>query len=147
MKKALLFLIFFVAFCGSAWAEPIVIIVNQNNAVGKLSLAEAQRYFLLRSKSWPSGEKVKPINRDRKSKVKDDFIKSVLKMSPRDYSKYWLNVKQTTGETEPRSVKSNKFVLKIVGRKSAAIGYLPEKYYENLGEASKAKVKVVLRAN
>jgi ABC-type phosphate transport system substrate-binding protein len=121
------------------------VIVNKKNPASSISAGEARRFFLLDSKSWSSGGKIKPINRNKTSKVKKSFISSVLKMSPEDYEQHWISLKQKSGETEPKNVRSNKFVLKIVGKDANAIGYLPEDYFNNLESASKDKIKAVLK--
>jgi ABC-type phosphate transport system substrate-binding protein len=146
MFKRILFSILFISFSAVLVnADPIVVIINKDNPVSALKKSEVERYFLLKSQSWPSGEKVQPINRNNKSKLKQAFIGSALNMSMSKYQDYWLSLKQTTGEREPKSLKSNKFVLKIVGKKKNAIGYLPGKYFEKLEGVSKSKVKVGLK--
>jgi len=146
MFKRILFSILFISFTAvSVNADPIVVIINKDNPVSSLTKSDVKRFFLLQSQNWPSGEKVKPVNRDNKSKLKRAFIKSALNMRMGKYQDYWLGLKQTTGEREPKSLRSNKFVLKIVGKKKNAIGYLPGKYFENLEGISKSKVKVGLK--
>jgi ABC-type phosphate transport system substrate-binding protein len=144
-KSIIAFFVFIALFLSNAWADPVVVIVNKKNPTTSLSASDVQKYFLNKAKSWPSGEKVKPINRNDKSSVKKDFVLSTLGMSLQDYQQYWMGVKQRSGETEPKVVKSNKFVLKIVGKSKVAIGYLPASYFEKLDNKSKEKVKVVLK--
>ena len=145
MIKRILLCILLISFNAvSVGAESIVVIANKDNPITSLSKTDVARYYLLKSQSWPSGEKIKPINRNNKSKLKKSFVQSALNMGMSKYEQYWLSLKQTSGETEPKSVKSNKFVLKIVGKKKNSIGYLPGKYFENLEGVSKSKVKVVL---
>jgi hypothetical protein len=144
-KYIFVFFVFISLSFSSVWAEPVVVIVNIDNPAASLSVSDVQKYFLNKTKSWPSGGKVKPINRNNKSSVKKDFVSSALGMSLQDYQQYWMGVKQRSGETEPKVVRSNKFVLKIVGKSKAAIGYLPASYFEKLDNKSKEKVKVVLK--
>jgi ABC-type phosphate transport system substrate-binding protein len=146
MFKRILFSILFISFTAvSVNADPIVVILNKDNPISSLKKSDVERFFLLKSQSWPSGEKVRPVNRDNKSKLKKAFVESVLNMSMSKYQDHWLSLKQTTGEREPKSLRSNKFVLKIVGKKKNAIGYLPGKYFENLEGVSKSRVKVGLK--
>jgi ABC-type phosphate transport system substrate-binding protein len=139
------FLLFLIVNATQAWADSLVVIVNKENPVSALSDAEVRRFFLLNSKIWPSGGKIKPINRNKSSSVKKSFLSLVLKMTPDDYEQHWIYIKQKSGETEPKTVKSNKFVLKIVGKDANAVGYLPEDYFKLLEPSSKNKIKAVLR--
>lgn len=141
------FLVFLIVSATQACADSLVVIVNKENPVSSLSAEEARRFFLLNSKIWPSGSKIKPINRNKSSSVKKSFIKSVLKMTPEDYEQHWIYIKQKSGETEPKAVKSNKFILKIVGKDANAVGYLPQAYFNNLDASSKNKIKAVLMVN
>ncbi len=127
-----------------ARANSIVVIVNKENPVNSLTVDEVRRYFLLDSKNWPSGSKIKPVNLHKTSKTKNYFLSKILKMNLNDYDHFWLSMKQKSGETEPKTVKSNKFVLKIVGKDAKAIGYLPEDYFNKLQATSKNKIKAVL---
>ncbi len=127
-----------------ARANSIVVIVNKENPVNSLTVDEVRRYFLLDSKNWPSGSKIKPINLHKSSTTKNYFLNKILKMTLNDYDHFWLSMKQKSGETEPKTVKSNKFVLKIVGKDAKAIGYLPEDYFNKLQATSKNNIKAVL---
>ena len=144
-KLIIAFFVFIALSLSNAWADPVVVIVNKDNPTASLSASDVQKYFLNKTKNWPSGGKVKPINRNDESSVKKDFVSSALGMSLQDYQQYWMGVKQRSGETEPKVVRSNKFVLKIVGKSKVAIGYLPASYFEKLDNKSKEKVKVVLK--
>lgn len=145
VKKLIYFLLLFLMPSESLWAESIVVIVNKGNPTDSLSLNEVQRLFLLESRVWPHGGRIQPINRDKGSDAKKDFVQSVLKMTPEDYGQHWIGVKQLSGETEPKSVRSNKFVLKIVSKNKNTIGYLPEKYLDKLSATSRSKIKTVLK--
>jgi ABC-type phosphate transport system substrate-binding protein len=139
------FFLLLIVSASQAWADSLVVIVNKENPVSSLSVEEARRFFLLNSKIWPSGGKIKPINRNKSSAVKKSFISSILKMTPEDYEQHWIYIKQKSGETEPKTVRSNKFVLKIVGKDTNAVGYLPENYFNTLEASSKNRIKAVLK--
>ncbi|MBT5470802.1 MAG: hypothetical protein HOK41_09385 [Nitrospina sp.] len=146
MTRSIITLLVFISLSfSSAWGGSVVVIVNKENPARSLSPSDVSKYFLSKVKSWPNGGKVKPINRNNKSSVKKDFVSASLGMSIQDYEQYWIGVKQRSGEVEPKVVRSNKFVLKIVGKNKDAIGYLPAKYFESLDGKSKEKVKVVLK--
>lgn len=136
---------FIILLFSNVWAEPLVVIVNKDNPIPSLSNGDVQKYFLIKIKNWNEGGRVKPINRANKSPEKKEFITSILGMTIQDYEQYWISMKQKTGETEPKVVRSSKFVLRIISQNKEGIGYLAEKYFKNLDRSSKERIKVVLR--
>jgi len=142
-KHLVMGFVLIVLFASNSYGEPIVFIVNKDNPIASISNSGIQKIFLKKIKRWDSGEKTVPINLYNNTLVKRDFVSSILGMILHEYDQYWLGVKQRTGETEPRVVKSSKFVLKIVSVNKEAIGYLPEKYFNKLGRSSREKIKVV----
>ena len=130
------YLYLFLAFClfssAFAVAEPVVILVNSRNPVDSLNKEQVKRYFLLVEKKWPSGEKVNPLGLKDDLPTKSNFISSVLNLSRSAYSRHWLSAKQRTGEVEPRRVKSERYVSRIVGSGLNSIGYVSLPFYESL---------------
>ncbi len=128
-----------------AVAEPVVVVVNSRNPVNSLSKEQVQRYFLLTEKKWPGGEKVKPLGLKDDLPTKNNFISSILGLSQSAYSRHWLRAKQRTGEVEPRRVKSEIFVSRIVGSGLNSIGYVSLDYYKSLSTKEKENLKVVFQ--
>ena len=77
-KLIIAFFVFIALSLSNAWADPVVVIVNKDNPTASLSASDVQKYFLNKTKNWPSGGKVKPINRNDKSSVKKILFHPLL---------------------------------------------------------------------
>ena len=111
------------------------VIINRNNKTSSASVLSLLKQLYLRKKSeWPNGIKAKPIGRPLDSQEHAYFLKLVLGMSEADYAEYWLSLKQRTGQTSPRSVSSNKVLLKLISKYKGAFSIVDTKKLDILPE-------------
>lgn len=108
----------------SAMAGDIVIIVNGGSQMTAMSTDEIASYFTKRKKDWLGGVKVTPIERNEGSPERALFLAKVLKKSAAEMASYWLEKKQTSGDSSPQQVSSDAMVIQFVGLLPGAIGYI-----------------------
>jgi len=120
--------------------DSIVVIVNINNQIDKLSTAQVKSYFLKRTKFWKSGEKVVFFDLRQSSTIKTLFVKEVIKVSISRIERYWLERKQRDGIYPPQQVGSQRLAIALVSRKTNAISYV---YKNSLSTEDFQKVRIV----
>jgi ABC-type phosphate transport system substrate-binding protein len=79
----------------AAIAGELAVIVPKSATTEKLSQEEVVKYFLKKVKKWPDGKKIKSV--DSQGPVRTAFLKSVLKMSPADLDRHWIELQYQTG--------------------------------------------------
>ena len=123
------------------YADSYAVVINAgNNFSGDKTTAmnTLKRLYLKTQSSWPGGEKVKLFARKDDSPIQKKFIKSILDMSDAELAAHWIGVKQKTGETPPRAVRSGRIVVKLVEKNVGGVSFIEEKDIKKL--TSKAKV-------
>lgn len=122
MKKLLL--LFTLIFSFNLHAEEIVMIVNEQNSVNEISLAQVQNYFLKRTREWPNGQVVRFFDRREGSDERKIFLRDMLKKSSREVELYWIGQKLYSGNTAPLQVSTDSMMVSMISRFPGAIGYV-----------------------
>ena len=119
-----------------------VVVINEKNAAslsGEKAKATVKKLFLKSLTRWPDGTESKPYARKGSSESQAAFVKAVLGMNDAELARHWLKIKNMNGSTPPKSVSSDRMLLKYVARHKGAFGVV------SADAASKAKgVKVLL---
>jgi hypothetical protein len=126
----------------SAFADSpndILVITSLSIKVQSVTIEEVKDFFLKERTSWPSGEKVIPINTGDDPALRDKFRDLVLKMSTAQEQRFWQTKKIKGGEGEPPVLNN---VLKAVFKLRGAISYVSRSQYKE----GVAKVILVIPA-
>lgn len=115
-------LLFFVAT--AAHARTLVVIAHPSVPANKIDRTELADYFMKRKRSWPSGQLVRPVDMVDGSPEREMFLKSVLKRSAREMTRFWIGQKLYTGDYAPLQLDSKKAVLHFVATVPGALGYV-----------------------
>lgn len=111
-----------------AIAAEYAVIINGANNYSASDIEHAKKdirlFYLKEQSEWPNNEKVKPYGLLSTSAGQLAFNKEVLGMSEAELTRHWLNKKQTTGETPPKALKSDRIVVKLVAKKPGAFGVI-----------------------
>ncbi len=130
----------------SVYAEGKCVIVI--NAANNFSADEAamreqvKRLFLKQQTEWSNGTKAKPFDRVKGSPEHEKLLSEVLGMSEAKLASHWLSLKQKTGETAPRNVKSARSLLKLIGKYEGAFGVVDEATAASLPDGVKILFKI-----
>lgn len=105
-------------------ASNLVFIVNSENPVTEVSVNDITDYYFKRKRQWPSGESVRFIDRSPASRVRDLFLKFVLKKTNSDVELFWIGQKLYTGDSAPLRETSDNATVQFVSSFKGAIGYV-----------------------
>lgn len=124
-------------------SSEIVVIVNKENPVDKLTAGEAKLYWLRKiKKRWPELNKnIKPADRKSKCGEQDTFYSKVLGMSAADVETYFTQKQYESAEKPQDKFSSDNDVINFVSEEPGAIGFVNA---NALSAEAKTKVKVVL---
>jgi len=107
-------------------AGDYMLVVNSTNTYSSRDVTETKiliKHLYTKLKSeWPTADKprARMIDRAINSSTHAKFVHNVLGMSGSELEGYWARLKQKTGETPPRAVKSARVALKLVARNKGA---------------------------
>lgn len=122
MKTLILALLFI--FSTTAFAEDIVVIVNESNPLQSLSKTQLRDYFLKKTKSWPDGSPVKFFDRREESRERNLFLNNYIERSSREVETFWIGQKLYTGHSAPTQVNNDSMTMALISRFPGAISYV-----------------------
>jgi ABC-type phosphate transport system substrate-binding protein len=106
-------------------AEPLAIVVNRNNPLDEISLADLRRVFRGQRSRWANGRRVTLVMRDAGAPERDAIIQSLYGLDEEQYRRTFLQA-VFSGETgdAPKTLASTNGVLRFVYNVPGAIGYV-----------------------
>ena len=103
---------------------PYRIVVHASNPVAQLSRADAGKLFLKKTRVWPGGQAVEPVDLAEGSGIRKAFSSEVVGKDVAAVRSYWQQ-QLFTGRGVPPVVKtSDAEVLAFVAAHPGAIGYV-----------------------
>jgi ABC-type phosphate transport system substrate-binding protein len=124
-------------------ATELVVIVNNDNPIEKLSIPEVRLYWMRRGtqKMWPTLKTtVLPVDRKGACTEKTIFYKSIIKLSEAETESYFAAKQYQSAETPPIKLATDRDVIQYVADNKAGLGFVN---LGSLSEAVKQSVKVV----
>ena len=113
-----------VDFCGASEPTSLVVIVNPQSGVDKLTKEEVIDIFLGRYRKLPSGRVALPIDVAEKSAERTRFYQLLVKKSPAEMSSYWARLVFSGQTSPPFQVPDAKAALELVQSSPNAIAYV-----------------------
>jgi hypothetical protein len=107
-----------------AAGEPIAVVMSSNSRQRVLSSDKLRRVFLAFPTDSDDGQRFVPINLGQSSNVRERFDRNVLKMSPEEIARYWID-QRLRGNKPPRSASSIELLRRAVQALPGAVSYLP----------------------
>lgn len=120
----LLILVVGVGLTGPARAQSVQVVVHAENPVATLSPEQVSDLFLKKTRTWPDGVSVAPVDQRRGTPLRDRFCLSVLGRRARDVEAYWQKLIFTGRAVPPTEMPSDQAILEFVGSHAGAIGYV-----------------------
>ena len=99
------------------------VVVHRSNPVSSLSRAQLSALFMRRTRRWPDGTDVRPVE-PPKSRVREDFSRAIHGKSLAYVTRYWHRVIFAGRGVPPDELESDAAVLELVKNNRAAIGYI-----------------------
>jgi len=111
------------------------VIVNKAN-VYKAEESQARvlikKLFLKERSKWPDAKstEAKAFDRPTDDPAHQAFVKVILGSKEALLAQHWIDLKQKTGVTAPRKVKTENMIIKFVSKKPGAFGITTLKFAE-----------------
>ena len=103
----------------------LVIIVNTQNPVTELAVADLRRIFLGETTRWPDGRRITVAMRESAQTERDAVLRLVCDMSDQDYTRYLLHATfRGALQSSPKVLETATGVRRFVFNVPGAIGYV-----------------------
>ena len=101
----------------------LAVFVAKDSSLQNLKMTELRRIFTNADDSGFSGQRSVPFNHTARSSDRVGFDQTVLRMSPEEVSRFWIDRKIRGLPGPPRAVDSLSQLLRLVSHTSAGVGY------------------------
>src|SRR3954465_256395 len=101
----------------------LAVFVAKDSSLQNLKLAELRRIFTNADDSGFSGQRNVPFNHTARSSDRVGFDQTVLRMSPEEVSRFWIDRKIRGLPGPPRAVDSLSQLLRLIAHTNGGIGY------------------------
>ena len=101
----------------------VVLIVNKENPVSSINSNELKKLYLGKTKSFPNGEKAKPLEL-AEGKAREEFLSTVLLKSESNLKAYWSRMIFSGKGIPPHSYRSTEELIKAIVKDTSAIGFI-----------------------
>jgi hypothetical protein len=102
----------------------IKVIVNADNP-DAINANDLESYFLRKQRHWSDGTLIIPLNFSPPTDNRRSFDRAVLRLTPDEVARYWLDQRIRSGDGAPREVDDPTLTIRLVGRLKGAICYVP----------------------
>ncbi len=133
------FILGLILLVSAARAENFAIIVNSQNPANTITRAQISDFYLKKLKNWPDGVPQRFFDHSDNSKLRKEFIRTVIRKSTRDVEMYWIGQKLYSGLSAPTQVSSDTMVEIMVSRFPGGIGYVSKDF-----EPRRAVKKIII---
>jgi ABC-type phosphate transport system substrate-binding protein len=105
--------------------EPLAIVVNRNNPLNEISLADLRRVFRGQRSRWSNGRRVTLVMREQGTREREAILQSLYGVAEEDYRRTYMQA-VFSGETAdaPKTLTSTYGMLRFVYNVPGAIGYV-----------------------
>lgn len=110
---------------GAQDTEPLAIVVNRNNPISEISLADLRRVFRGQRTRWSNGRRVTLVMRNAGTAERNAILHSVYGLDETEYRRTYMQA-VFSGQTAdaPKTLTSTNGVLRFVYNVPGAIGYV-----------------------
>jgi len=109
---------------GTAWAEDIVIVVNDNAPVQSLDAREVKEIYLGETGYW-GDQRITPVGYQDGTPIQGTFLDKVVNISENVYKTYWIKRIFREGGVPPTKAGSSEEALRMVSQSAGGITYIP----------------------
>jgi hypothetical protein len=105
--------------------EPLLVIVNSNSSVERISIYEIEALFTRSQTRWSDGKPVYPFSFPSGTPARELFDRVVLRLNADQVGRFWLDRRIRGLGMPPKQVPTAALMQQIVANLPGAIGYLP----------------------
>ena len=127
MKKIIILLVLFAITLGlstGGYAQNYKVIANADNSVKELTKRQLDKIFLKKMTKWEDDTKIKPVNLNQDSDIRESFSKDVHKKNVSAIKAYWQKQIFTGKGVPPVEKSTDKEVINFVKANPGAVGYV-----------------------
>jgi ABC-type phosphate transport system substrate-binding protein len=106
--------------------ENLAIIVHPGVPVTRLSDSELEAIFTSGQRNWSDGSNISTFSYAPEDPVRRAFDSIVLRMSPEEVARFWLDQRVRGGARPPRQVPEAALAVRLVAKLPGSIAYVPE---------------------
>jgi ABC-type phosphate transport system substrate-binding protein len=110
----------------SSAADSLVVVVNPAVPVTKLSASELEAIFSCSKKNWPDGSNISAFSYAPEDTTRRAFDSVVLRMSPDEVARFWLDQRVRGGARPPRQVPDPGLASRLTAKLPGSIAFIPE---------------------
>lgn len=118
--------------------EELAVIVNPSAAVDRVDGARLEAIFSAVERTWADGKPIIAFSFAPEDPLRVEFERVVLRMTPDQVSRYWIDQRIRNGLRPPRQIPDPVLALRLVAKLPGSIGYVPRRLVD-------ASVRVVAR--
>jgi hypothetical protein len=107
----------------AASSADLKIIVSADNKL-TLEPGDLENYFLTKVRHWSDGTSIVALNAPRGTDLRQSFDQAILKLTPDESARYWLDQRIRSGVTSPREVTGDALSIKLVVHLKGTIAYV-----------------------
>ena len=100
------------------------VIVHAANASGAMSRTEVSNLFLRKTRRWPDGRVVNPVDLPIRSRLRETFSRAVHRRSSESIGSYWRQQIFSGRSVPPPEKPTDAQVIRFVAANPGAIGYV-----------------------
>lgn len=105
----------------------LAVIAHPSNPTTGISVDEASRIYLGKTRTLSSGTRVNAIDQNQGTASRDKFYKSVVQMDDRAVKSYWSKLLFTGKAQPPKEIGGDEEVKEWVSKNPDAVGYVDGK--------------------
>jgi hypothetical protein len=118
------------AVAGSADGD-IAVVVNPSLRAVRFDLAKLEAIFTTTARNGPDGKPIIVFNSPPDDKLRIEFDRVVLRMTPDQVSRHWIDQRIRNGQRPPRQIGDPALILRLVGKLPSSIGYVPRRLVDS----------------
>ena len=122
LKSIFLSLLLMTGFSTPSFAGVAVIVHPDNN--NQVNAKQVRKIFLGKTKTFPDGNSVTPLDLASGNNTRDAFIKNVLKKNESALSSHWARMLFSSKGKPPKVMEDATELKAYVAKNASAIGYL-----------------------
>jgi ABC-type phosphate transport system substrate-binding protein len=123
---------------GRSGADELAVVVNPDIDFKRVDEAMLEAIFTAARRTWPNGEAIRAFNYEPESKLRVIFDQVVLRMSPFEVGRFWVDQRVRGQVRPPREIADPELIRRLVASLPGSIAYLP-------ASAVDSSVRVVAR--
>jgi ABC-type phosphate transport system substrate-binding protein len=106
----------------------LAVIANPDNPLSAITISEVTRIYLGKTRLFPSGERVTPVDQAEDRYAREHFYQAVAEMDNTAVKQYWSRLMFSGKGYPPETLSDNESVRNWVAEHASGLGYIDRKF-------------------